>query len=82
VLALLHHVAIIHLDISSGNVLLDSDFKPLLGEIEISKLLDPSRGTASISAVAGSFGYIPPGILYFTLQSNYIHSTVKRSVST
>ncbi|KAK7831418.1 leucine-rich repeat receptor-like tyrosine-protein kinase pxc3 [Quercus suber] len=59
-LAFLHHVAIIHLDISSGNVLLDADFKPLVGEIEISKLLDPCRGTASISAVAGSFGYIPP----------------------
>ena len=63
-LAFLHHVAIIHLDISSGNVLLDADFKPLVGEIEISKLLDPCRGTASISAVAGSFGYIPPGISY------------------
>ncbi|KAF5747980.1 leucine-rich repeat receptor-like tyrosine-protein kinase [Tripterygium wilfordii] len=63
-LAFLHHVAIIHLDISSFNVLLDADFKPLLGEIEISKLLDPSRGTASISAVAGSFGYIPPEYAY------------------
>ncbi|KAH9648266.1 Leucine-rich repeat receptor-like tyrosine-protein kinase PXC3 [Citrus sinensis] len=63
-LAFLHHVAIIHLDISSGNVLLDADFKPLLGEIEISKLLDPSKGTASISAVAGSFGYIPPEYAY------------------
>lgn len=60
-LAFLHHVAIIHLDISSGNVFLDSNLNPLLGEVEISKLLDPSRGTASISAVAGSFGYIPPG---------------------
>lgn len=60
-LAFLHHVAIIHLDISSGNVSLDSNFTPLVGEVEISKLLDPSRGTASISAVAGSFGYIPPG---------------------
>ncbi|XP_027175453.1 leucine-rich repeat receptor-like tyrosine-protein kinase PXC3 [Coffea eugenioides] len=63
-LAFLHHVAIIHLDISSGNVLLDSNFNPLVGEIEISKLLDPSRGTASISAVAGSFGYIPPEYAY------------------
>ncbi|KAF8403793.1 hypothetical protein HHK36_011899 [Tetracentron sinense] len=63
-LAFLHHVAIIHLDISSGNVLLDANFKPLVGEIEISKLLDPSRGTASISAVAGSFGYIPPEYAY------------------
>lgn len=64
-LAFLHHVAIIHLDISSGNVLLDTNFKPLVGEIEISKLLDPTKGTASISAVAGSFGYIPPGRYIF-----------------
>ncbi|CAH2062748.1 unnamed protein product, partial [Thlaspi arvense] len=63
-LAFLHHVAIIHLDISSGNVHLDADFKALVGEVEISKLLDPSRGTASISAVAGSFGYIPPEYAY------------------
>ncbi|XP_010546603.1 PREDICTED: leucine-rich repeat receptor-like tyrosine-protein kinase PXC3 [Tarenaya hassleriana] len=63
-LAFLHHVAIIHLDISSSNVFLDAGFKPALGEIEISKLLDPSRGTASISAVAGSFGYIPPEYAY------------------
>lgn len=63
-LAFLHHVAIIHLDISSSNVLLDSDCKALLSEVEISKLLDPSRGTASISAVAGSFGYMPPEYAY------------------
>ncbi|KAF8398403.1 hypothetical protein HHK36_017330 [Tetracentron sinense] len=63
-LEFLHHVAIVHLDISSGNILLDANFKPLVGEIEISKLLDPSRGTASISAVAGSFGYIPPEYAY------------------
>lgn len=71
-LAFLHHVAIIHLDISSGNVLLDANFRPLVGEIEISKLLDPSKGTASISAVAGSFGYIPPGnsSMLFTVFTN------------
>ncbi|KAG8367895.1 hypothetical protein BUALT_Bualt16G0120300 [Buddleja alternifolia] len=63
-LAFLHHVAIIHLDISSGNVVLDSNLNPVVGEVEISKLLDPCRGTASISAVAGSFGYIPPEYAY------------------
>ncbi|KAF3788560.1 Leucine-rich repeat receptor-like tyrosine-protein kinase [Nymphaea thermarum] len=63
-LAFIHHVAIIHLDISSANIFLDANFAPLLGEIEISKLLDPSRGTGSISAVAGSFGYIPPEYAY------------------
>uniref|UniRef100_A0A7N0ZTK3 Protein kinase domain-containing protein n=1 Tax=Kalanchoe fedtschenkoi TaxID=63787 RepID=A0A7N0ZTK3_KALFE len=63
-LAFLHHLAIIHLDISSGNIHLDANHKPLIGEVEISKLLDPCRGTASISAVAGSFGYIPPEYAY------------------
>lgn len=84
-LAFLHHVAIIHLDISSGNIFLDSNFKPLVGEVEISKLLDPSRGTASISAVAGSFGYIPPGtyfpsyVVYFAVSftfSSYLLTVV------
>ncbi|KAI4363990.1 hypothetical protein MLD38_020138 [Melastoma candidum] len=63
-LAFLHHLAVIHLDICSGIVFLDADFNAVVGEIEISKLLDPSRGTASISAVAGSFGYIPPEYAY------------------
>ncbi|XP_062190705.1 leucine-rich repeat receptor-like tyrosine-protein kinase PXC3 [Phragmites australis] len=63
-LAFLHQVATIHLDISSGNIFLDSHYNALLGEVEISKLLDPSKGTASISAVAGSFGYIPPEYAY------------------
>ncbi|CAN6197253.1 unnamed protein product [Urochloa humidicola] len=63
-LAFLHQVATIHLDICSGNVYLDSHYNALLGEVEISKLLDPSKGTASISAVAGSFGYIPPEYAY------------------
>ncbi|WVZ62394.1 hypothetical protein U9M48_012150 [Paspalum notatum var. saurae] len=63
-LAFLHQVATIHLDICSGNIFLDSHYNALLGEVEISKLLDPSKGTASISAVAGSFGYIPPEYAY------------------
>ncbi|GAB2236184.1 hypothetical protein Droror1_Dr00027923 [Drosera rotundifolia] len=61
-LAFFHSVAVIHLEVYAGNILLDANFRPLVAEIEISKLLDPSRGTASISAVAGFFGYIPPGL--------------------
>ncbi|XP_039140228.1 LOW QUALITY PROTEIN: leucine-rich repeat receptor-like tyrosine-protein kinase PXC3 [Dioscorea cayenensis subsp. rotundata] len=63
-LTFLHHVATIHLDISSSNIFLDAHYNALVGEVEISKLLDPSKGTASISAVAGSFGYIPPEYAY------------------
>ena len=80
-LAFLHHIAIIHLDISSGNIFLDANFNALIGEIEISKLLDPSKGTASISAVAGSFGYIPPGKLFFSFFFPlFPYSERKRSV--
>ncbi|KAJ6846649.1 leucine-rich repeat receptor-like tyrosine-protein kinase PXC3 isoform X1 [Iris pallida] len=63
-LAFLHQVATIHLDISTSNIFLDAQLNALIGEVEISKLLDPSKGTASISAVAGSFGYIPPEYAY------------------
>ncbi|PWZ15394.1 Leucine-rich repeat receptor-like tyrosine-protein kinase PXC3 [Zea mays] len=63
-LAFLHQVATVHLDVCSGNVFLDSRYNALLGEVEISRLLDPTKGTASISAVAGSFGYIPPEYAY------------------
>ncbi|GFP87744.1 leucine-rich repeat receptor-like tyrosine-protein kinase at2g41820 [Phtheirospermum japonicum] len=62
-LAFLHNVAIIHLDISSGNVVLDSSFNPLVGEVEISKLLDPSRGTASIK-YAYTMQVTAPGNVY------------------
>ncbi|GJN09918.1 hypothetical protein PR202_ga27972 [Eleusine coracana subsp. coracana] len=75
-LAFLHQVATIHLDISSGNVFLDSHYNALLGEVEISKLLDPSKGTASISAVAGTFGYIPPGLNYY--DNLWVHTAPAR----
>ncbi|RVX09712.1 Leucine-rich repeat receptor-like tyrosine-protein kinase PXC3 [Vitis vinifera] len=42
----------------------NADFKPLVGEIEISKLLDPSKGTASISCSCRFIGYIPPEYAY------------------
>ncbi|RDX74960.1 Leucine-rich repeat receptor-like tyrosine-protein kinase PXC3, partial [Mucuna pruriens] len=63
-LAFLHRLAIIHLDISSTNILLDAKLKPLIGDIEISKLLDPTKGNASIIPYVGSFGYIPPEYAY------------------
>ncbi|WVY98943.1 hypothetical protein V8G54_031094 [Vigna mungo] len=60
----LHHRAIIHLDISSSNILLDANLGPLIGDIEISKFLDQTKGSASIVPYAGSFGYVPPEYAY------------------
>ncbi|KAF7811941.1 leucine-rich repeat receptor-like tyrosine-protein kinase PXC3 [Senna tora] len=38
--------------------------EPLVGDIELYKVIDPSRSTGSFSAVAGSVGYIPPEYAY------------------
>lgn len=71
-LAFLHHLAIIHLDISSSNVLLDADFKPLIGDIEISEFLDSIKGSTMIIPYVGSSVYVPPGILLSGIQLFHI----------
>ncbi|CAN0928252.1 Leucine-rich repeat receptor-like tyrosine-protein kinase PXC3 [Linum grandiflorum] len=55
---------ILLLDMSSKNVLLKSLKEPVVGDIELCKVIDPSKSTGSISTVAGSVGYIPPEYAY------------------
>ncbi|KAJ8769707.1 hypothetical protein K2173_005347 [Erythroxylum novogranatense] len=50
---------IILLDLSSKSILLKSLKEPLVGDIELCKLIDPSKSTGSLSTVAGSVGYVP-----------------------
>eukprot|EP00249_Psilotum_nudum_P017600 c26403_g1_i1 orf=456-3242(+) len=69
-LAFLHHSChppMIHMDITSNTIFLGSGFEVKIGDIEITKLIDPSKNTGSITAVAGSFGYIAPEYA-FTMQ--------------
>ncbi|KAG6554783.1 hypothetical protein Mapa_003803 [Marchantia paleacea] len=66
-LAYLHHNChppFVHRDINSNNVLLDAAFEPHLGDVGLAKLYDPSKDTESMTAVAGSFGYIAPEYAY------------------
>ncbi|CAM6097412.1 unnamed protein product [Calypogeia fissa] len=66
-LAFLHHNVhppFLHRDVNSNNILLDASFEPLLGDVGLAKLYDPSKETESMTAVAGSFGYIPPEYAY------------------
>ncbi|KNA14693.1 hypothetical protein SOVF_104470 [Spinacia oleracea] len=51
-------------DLSSRTVLLKSLKEPQIGDIELCKVIDPSKSTSSLSAVAGSVGYIPPEYAY------------------
>ncbi|CAN1175662.1 Leucine-rich repeat receptor-like tyrosine-protein kinase PXC3 [Linum perenne] len=55
---------ILLLDMSSKNVFLKSMKEPVVGDIELCKVIDPSKSTGSISTVAGSVGYIPPEYAY------------------
>ncbi|KAJ6422092.1 hypothetical protein OIU84_027101 [Salix udensis] len=50
---------ILLLDLSSKNIFLKSLKEPLVGDIELHKVFDPTRSTGSFSTVAGSVGYIP-----------------------
>ncbi|KAF4368206.1 hypothetical protein F8388_022839 [Cannabis sativa] len=66
-LAFLHGISsgpMLLLDLSSRSVFLKSMKEPQVGEIELYKIIDPSKSTGSISTVAGSVGYIPPEYAY------------------
>ncbi|KFK45139.1 hypothetical protein AALP_AA1G348800 [Arabis alpina] len=51
-------------DLSSKKIMLKSLTEPLVGDIELFKVIDPSRSNSSLSAVAGTVGYIPPEYAY------------------
>ncbi|KAI3685230.1 hypothetical protein L6452_34468 [Arctium lappa] len=55
---------IILLDLSSKVIMLKSLNEPQIGDIELSKVIDPSKSTGNLSAVAGSVGYVPPEYAY------------------
>ncbi|KAL3737083.1 hypothetical protein ACJRO7_025930 [Eucalyptus globulus] len=55
---------ILLLDLSSKSILLKSLKEPQVGDIELCKVIDPSKSTGSLSTVAGSVGYIPPEYAY------------------
>ena len=69
-LAYLHHdcdPAIIHRDVKSSNILLDGEFSPRLGDFGLSKTIEKKsdRGASEVGTchIAGSCGYIAPGLL-------------------
>ncbi|XAR55629.1 Receptor protein-tyrosine kinase [Bertholletia excelsa] len=55
---------ILLLDLSSKSILLRSLKEPQIGDIELCKVIDPSKNTSSLSTVAGSVGFIPPEYAY------------------
>ncbi|KAH9603121.1 hypothetical protein KSS87_002695 [Heliosperma pusillum] len=66
-LCYLHHDCsplIVHRDIKSNNILLDSKFEAHVADFGLAKFLTGGATSESMSAVAGSYGYIAPEYAY------------------
>jgi len=56
---------ILHRDVKSNNILLDSNFEAHIADFGLAKLLHHSGTLECMSSIAGSFGYIAPGKFSF-----------------
>ncbi|KAG0578088.1 hypothetical protein KC19_5G203800 [Ceratodon purpureus] len=71
-LCYLHHDCsplIVHRDVKSNNILLDSTFHAHVADFGLAKLFQDSGKSESMSSIAGSYGYIAPEYAY-TLKVN------------
>ena len=77
-LSYMHHDCnppIVHRDISSNNILLNSELEAFVSDFGTARLLDPHSSNRTV--IVGTYGYIAPGSalsLFFTFLFSFIHS--------
>ncbi|WOH13554.1 hypothetical protein DCAR_0833064 [Daucus carota subsp. sativus] len=72
-LSYMHHDCtppIVHRDISSSNILLNSKMEAFVADFGASRFLDPDSSNQTM--VAGTYGYIAPGYLLLSICNNYL----------
>ncbi|XP_072987816.1 uncharacterized protein [Typha latifolia] len=66
-LCYMHHEcspAIVHRDVKSGNILLDSEFRARIADFGLARMIVKADEPNTVSAVAGTFGYMAPECAY------------------
>ena len=78
-LSYLHHdcvPTIVHQDLTTNNILLNSEFEAIVADFGIIRPLNPN--SSNLTTLAGTYGYIAPGNYYYYFFYQHKHTLSKK----